>query len=187
RGACAQGESGRAGVVSPPGQDLGGGQQGVGVVEQCLVLPGVALVGVGGVPPVAFHGDPRRLPVEDASTTPVGDGRHDLGDVVQDLALALGGGRVPRHAREFFVEGVGVVVVVFQGEAVGGLHHHDVTFVTGGDVVQVGAQVVEGAVPIRVIGQPDHVEVDTVFGRGVEPPAEHGVVATFGQVHHDLG
>src|SRR5699024_11182171 len=123
----------------------------------------------------------------DASTTPVGDGRHDLGDVVEDLALALGGCRVPRHARVVFVDGVGLVGFVYEGEAVGGVHYHDVTCVTGGDVVQVGAQVVEGAEPIRVIGQPDHVEVDTVFGRGVEPPAEHGVVATFGQVHHDLG
>ena len=126
-----------------------------------VLLPQGATVRPGG----AGHGDPARLPVEDADARVQRryGGRH-----VPDLpALALDGEGVGLLVLQLLADGVGAVVPVGGGVGPLGLGHHDLLPVLlshGGELL---FEVVQRPVPVGVVGGGKHVVIHLVAGEHV--------------------
>ena len=181
------------------------GGQGIAVeVEEGLVGPFVALgaplpdvlpAGLLG-PAGPRHGNPGGLPPEKARAPPArhgGDGGHQVPDKGR---LAVGAHGVGDFFHQLGPGGGALALVLapalpggkaVHGEAHAGLRHHQILSVPGGDVVHVGGQVPQGAVPEGVVAQSDDVAVPAQPEVVVKPLPVQLVAAAVVQVDHHPG
>ncbi len=111
------------------------------------------------------------------------DGYH-VGGAALGNQVAVGG--LPEHGADAQPAGDGAHDVVYLGDVGTGVFaDRKGQPVAGGQVVQIGLQVVERAVRLVVIGESDDIEPGSALNHVVEEAAAEGVLSAQGQMEHD--
>ena len=102
------------------------------------------------------------------------------------IILSLDGGGVTTIFFFFRLEAIFRIVAVIQGISVSGLHHYHVFVIALADIVHIGFQRANRAIPVGVHRQTNDVVRDVTLADFIKPPAEGVVFRAFGQMKHNF-